>query len=359
MMASAFSSTRQAAAFAGLLLVLLLLPLLLRRLPSRREVYSGAPWRIGGFPAIYDEFYQQKGDVDIAFVGSSTIYYGIDTPYVEAALSKQLGRAAHVITVAWYWQGFDALYFITQDLLRARKVHTIVFTDVAEDTREQHHAAPYWFRLADNAEAFRGMRQRDIPPYYFAAILSIPRTLLSYLRPNSPQFVYSSDRVGPGTSVSPASHLGSFAREAGYDYSKFVRYRPVTPTAPSDVCVYTPATADKFHFSSQPLQPLQQHFAQKFGALAQRYGVQLILLTMPRVTGPDVDYIQERAFWPQLLHTDVTMMGIPPGKLFAGINLEDRKKLFINDLHLNINGQQYFTPLVTPSLFKCYENVAK
>jgi hypothetical protein len=72
-MSAAFSSTRQAAAFALLLLLLLLLPALMGKscLPPREQIYSSLPWGAGAFPYMRDQFFDEKEDIDIAFMGSS------------------------------------------------------------------------------------------------------------------------------------------------------------------------------------------------------------------------------------------------------------------------------------------------
>ena len=132
-MSPAFSSNRQAAAFALLLLIILLLPCVLgkNQLPPREQVYSAIPWSFGAFPYLHDQIFEEKGDIDIAFMGSSSTWWAIDTPYVESQLSKALGRKAVVRSLCWNWPGFDSFYFITKDLLQRRKVKVIVFCDLS------------------------------------------------------------------------------------------------------------------------------------------------------------------------------------------------------------------------------------
>ncbi len=94
LMRPAFASTRQAGAFAFLVLVLLLLPVLVTKslLPPRQELYAFMGWETTG-PHPYHSrlIFEEKEDIDIAIVGSSEILYGIDAPYVQEALSKKLG----------------------------------------------------------------------------------------------------------------------------------------------------------------------------------------------------------------------------------------------------------------------------
>src|SRR5580698_8357613 len=112
-MSPAFSTTRQATAFGLLLLLLLLLPVLIGKscLPPREEIYSSLPWGAGAYPYLEDQIFNQKEDIDIAFMGSSRMWWGIDTPQVEAQLSQKLGRKAVVSSLCWNAPGFDPFYF--------------------------------------------------------------------------------------------------------------------------------------------------------------------------------------------------------------------------------------------------------
>jgi hypothetical protein len=52
----------------------------------------------------------------------------------------------------------------------------------------------------------------------------------------------------------------------------------------------------------------------------------------------------------------VELLGIPPKKLFSGLSDEQVLKLYADPMHLNQNGQRYFTRLITPTLLQLYEN---
>jgi hypothetical protein len=370
-MSPAFSSTRQAAAFGLLILVLLLLPAFLKKteLPSREQMYSAIPWRMGAFPYIHKVIFEEKGDIDIAFIGDSHMYDGVDTPYVADALTKALGRKANVVTVAWLLPGVDALYFVARDLLQNRKVHTIVFVDITEDSNKSPHpAAPYWFRFGDDARALDGLPIAVIPQYYFAAILGMPRNLLSLIRPNSPDCLFSQESIEffhtphPYYHLdNPADRLGSLPVDLSFNFADFVDYVPVPGASPSEVSIYSKATADQFQFSKQPMFPLQLHFSREFAALAKARGTGLVLLTIPTIKQQTDSFIQQSAYWSsEILNSDLTMVGIPPAKLFSGIAPDNIAQLFTPDgIHLNKNGQEYFTRLITPTLLKIYETQAK
>jgi len=66
--------------------------------------------------------------------------------------------------------------------------------------------------------------------------------------------------------------------------------------------------------------------------------------------------IPERTFWPAVFGNDLKQMGIPPFKSFNGLAESEISKLYGEANHFNLNGQKYFTRLITPALLRLYEN---
>jgi hypothetical protein len=364
-MSPTFSSTRQAAGFALLLLVLFLSPLLVGKslLPPREELYSAPSWAYGAFPYMHDQIFEEKGDIDIAFMGSSPLYWGIDTPYVQSKMSEMLGRPAVVRSLCWHWSGFDALYFMSRDLLQHRKVHMIVFCDLIfpDTSNAAHRSTSKWFLWSEDAGEISGMNRRAKATFYAAALIGMPRNLLDLLRNNLPA-IPSDDilwRPGDPKVKNPATRLGSLAVVAAPG-RVFTEFTPQTPASPLDLCVYSEATKTNFQFSTRPVLPTQVAFCHKMAALAREYGVKLVYLHMPRTYERTSAAIHQSAYWPDVFAGDVTMIGIPGAKLFAGLTEEDLTNKLYNDfVHLNKNGQKFFTPLVTPGLVQVYENQTK
>jgi len=366
-MRPAFASTQQAAAFALLVLVLLFLPVLLTKslLPPREQIYAWSGWdTTGPHPYHHQVIFEEKGDIDIAFMGSSHMWHGIDTPYVQEQLSKKLGRPAIVRTICWGGAGFDELYIVTKDLLQNKRVKMIVFYDECRLDNQPNSLAPNMFRFADDAGMLTTLPLRFKLAYYYAAILGIPKNLLCLLRSNLPpdmspakmnaveQFFHCENIV---------KQLGSLAVHRGFnssalfeDYGPFIPYTPENSAQPSDVAVYSPETQARFQFSGPPVPAWQLQFGQKFAALAQQHGVKLVLLHLPAVSDGRPTVIQEREFWPKALRADISMVGIPSATLFEGLTDDEVRKLFASDAHLNKNGQDYFTSLITPALLEIY-----
>lgn len=372
-MRPAFSSTKQAAAFSLLLAIVLLSPILAGKtfLPPREQSYSIQGWENAPFPWLRQQIFEEKQDIDIAFVGSSLMMWGIDTPYVQAKLSEALGRPAVVRSICWGGTGYDSLYFITRDLLAHRKVHMLVFYDEDNFSKTYRNSqAPLWFRYGDNAGALDGLSLGEKAHFYFSAIIGLPRNVLGLASPIEPMPLVSATPNEMEVyfhAPNPATRLGSVSSrlECTPD-ADAVAYEPFVPqnsAKPEDVCIYSAANTNGFEFAHGPLPEWQEHFAREFAGLAEQHGSKLVMLNLPLLDTSRPAVLQEREFWPDFLQASVTMAGIPPAKFFDGISDRDIYRLYYNagrrggafNSHLNCNGQPYFTRLVTPALLKTYE----
>jgi len=369
-MSPAFSSIKDAGAFALLLLIILLLPILVPKsaLPPREQIYATLSWNVGPYPFIHQQIYDEKSDIDIAIIGSSRIWCAINTPYLQEQLSEKLGRKAVVISLCWPWTGFDAVYFIAQDILQHRRVHTLVFTDESGLYGVQttpHDEAWRWFRFEDDADALRGIPLQAQLTYYYGSILGLPRNLLSLIRPNlAPDLSPERTRALEADHhwVMPTQNLGAAVMLEGYFNRPdlFEKFTGKLPASPSDVISYTPQTAADFHFEMQPAPTsLQTHFVKKFGELAQANHTALVCLNVPHLDDRESKQILERFFWPDVMESPVTLLGIVPSVLFAGMSEEDVEKLYWDRHHFNQNGQDYFTHLITPKLIEIYDTPPK
>ncbi len=372
-MRPAFSSTKAAAAFALLLLLLLALPAVMGKnlLPPRGEVYSGIGWVAGDFPYMRQQIFEEAGDADIVFVGASRMLHGIDTPYVRQELSRQLGRPAVVHTLAWCWAGYDALYFITHDLLQHRKVRMIVFYDDGYDL--PHRLATRWFRFRENAGDLAGLTFPMQAEYYFAAIIGMPRQLLNLVRPNR-----WPDEINPEVAtywelkkhaLSPIQRLGTVTCVDGFsptagddDHAAFTAFTPQNGVRPEAACVYSPATSNRFKFTREGFSAWENHlswqdfFINKFAAQAKAAHCQLVLLHLPAYDERRSNVIGERTIYAGMTDPKIPMLGIPPDRLFAGLDDGQVQELYYDPYHFNLNGQTWFTRLITPPFLKLYEN---
>jgi hypothetical protein len=357
-MRPAFSSPRHVAAFGLVLALLLALPELVAKTGwlNRRDVYPAIPWKYGPFPWIQQKIFDETGDVDVVFMGSSHIWNGVDAPYVQQRFSEYLGRDAKVFSLCWPWPGLDALYIIARDLLDHRHVRMLVVYDLGGVDVPQMHSAR-WFRIGENSEALAGLPWLSQLSLYGGAVLSMPRQLLSVVRPNlldDPTKVHATFWDTYYRAPNIAQQLGTLRTHLGWDVSpNFVPFHAHGNATPADVVIYSPETRDAFQFSSA-VHAYQLRFAQKLARLCQQRKTRLVVLKMPLFgeTGPIAVDASELS--PGVLDSPIDIIGIPGERLFGGLSVADVQKLFYDPGHFNENGLEMFTPLITPTLLKLY-----
>ncbi|CEF48514.1 unnamed protein product [uncultured bacterium] len=357
-----FSSTLRALAFAALLLVLLSAPAVVSVTATvdRRSVYPPMSGELGEYGWIERKVFVDRGDVDIAFAGSSRMWTAIDARYVQSQLSAQLHRRAEVFTLGWNWTGYDQLYLIARDLLDHRRVHTLViYDDVNASDGDLPHPQLYrTARLGDFPDAFRDLPWRAGVRHYAGAVLGLPRHLLSLVRPDEddPARWGDSDLWRGLDAADPVEQLGSLRARAGYGDPRppFEPYRPAGRVRPDDVEVFSGATREAFAFDHRQTGPYQSHFARALGRLCVQDGVQLVMLHVPTITEQDQTAIPERMPPAEIVDAPADLIGIPGAALFAGIPASDLPKLFYNPFHVNQNGQDLFTTVLTPTLLRLY-----
>lgn len=349
-MSPAFAPPRQAVAFALLLTSLFAMPALVARLGwlHRRDVYLSIPVKDGAFPWIQRCIFEDTDDVDIAFVGSSRMWCGIDTPYVQKALTEHLGRKAEVVTFGWSYFGLDAQYIIARDLLDHRRVHTLVAYDDG-GVNAPHIYSSHWFRVGENSEALAGLPLAHQLGLYAGSVLGLSRHLLSCVRNNA--------AAHPGEEL--AGQLGSEGRRRGYLSTPFVEFDPKGTGTPQDAVLYSPKTRAAFTFTGPEAPPYQFHFARKLARLCKERGTQLVFLHFPGIAERELSTIPERRAWPDLLDAPVNLVGIPGAKLMGGLSAEDVTRIFYDPNHLNQNGRAHFMRLLTPTLVTLYESADK
>lgn len=363
-MRPAFSSTRQAGAFMLLLLALLLAPALAGKkiLPSREAIYSSIWWENGDFPYMDGQIFSEKSDLDIVFMGSSHIWAAFDTPYVQDQLGKKLGRPAAVRTFGWGGAGYDEVYFVAQDLLEHRRVRMLVIDDDFNESDQPHLLAPRMFRFSDNAPALDGLPWTFQGAYYFGSIMGLPRNLLALVHANLPAAMNATNywqiRSDAGNF---ADNLGAFTAHVGFrdnpdaPAKPFVNYLPNTGVQPSAVLIHWPLKGTIFDPFGNDLPPMQFHFIQKLNELASQCGCKFVIVHIPTFDERRSTrlYLPEKRLY---LTPDVTRIGIPPATLFKGLTDDQIRELYSDSVHLNENGQKYFTALMTPTLLKLYES---
>lgn len=355
-MRPAFSGVRYAAAFAVLVLVLLVAPVIVSALGvlDRSAVYPTMPVGTGPASHIQRQIFEETGDLDMVFVGSSLMWSAIDAPYVQQALSAELGREAAVTVLASVWPGLDRDYAYLRDLLARRRVGLAViqFPNRNRPTRDpgaivnrvsdQPHVQSYrFYRFGEFPRVDEALDLKYRAALYAEAVLGVPRHVLAMLRP---------DQLTPAP---VEATLGARLQPLGFYGARYEEFRPAPPDFQPEEMIYSSAAASKYQFFDEPLPPYQRHFARLIAALLEEHDVPAVVLHIPQANEIDAEFVEERVNWIEAVGIGAEMVGIPPADLFEGFNRADTLKFFSSD-HLNDNGAFYFTRAVTPALIRAY-----
>ena len=315
-------------------------------------MYGCAGWNWGPYPWIKRQIFDETNDIDIAFLGSSRIAFGIDTCYVQDKLAKHLGRQAVVRTIGWGGAGYGTLYFTTRDLLAHRRVKMIAFYSEGANFGPK---TPFWFRYCEDAKDISGVNFKNSCAFYLSSVAGIPNNIKELISPDLGEFTNS-----PFSSwfhSYPQMLLGSVSSPIGGPEG-FVPFVPRNGVTPADFRTYSAETKSDFVFSNSPVSADETMFARKFAELVRKNGVRLVLVHIPLPEEWAMTKIPEVRYWPDFLHINVAMAGIVPAKFFGGLTADEIKRLYViepNIVHLNRNGQNYFTPLITPALLQLYD----
>ena len=361
----AFTSSRGAVAFAMLVLLVVLSPVLFGKhlLPPRAEAYASQNWTKGAYPWIRHQIFEDTNSFDIVFIGSSHLMWAVDTPYVEQKLTEQLGHPAVVNTFGWGGDGYEAVYFIAKDLLARHQVKAMVIYDEAAGLHS-FEPPPFWFRYGEDAPDLSGLAWGEKTRLYAAAMVGVPRNLLGLCRPSRPADLAATNSIQSAYhSPNPVSLLGAVSGAMAYHanlstYAPLTEFAPANGMLPSDACVYSELTRSNFVFSEEAWREVDRNFAGKLVELARSHGCKLVLLHLPVRSDAHRRGIQENHFWRESAQAGVPVLGIPPEKFFAGLSEEQCDRLYSDPGHLSQNGQRYFTPLITPALLKLYEETS-
>jgi hypothetical protein len=310
---------------------------------SKEEAYRGISERAGTFNYFRHEIFEDHSGVDILFCGNSLVGNAVDVPTVQRELSRAIGRQATVISLRQSWQGPDMNYFVTRDFLEQRKVKLLVIATPAwvHRSNQPHVQLLRVIRYGDHPGALDGLALRSRLAVYADNVLGASRQALNVLRPNL---------IDPHVEVPESPNL----HPAGYMGRPFVRRQVVVPPIPPASLIRSSESRDLFHFDGPPLNAYQLHFLQKTEELGQQHGALLVILHMPSPSERGSQVVPDRQLVPEVLGAGVAFAGVPSARMFANIpdaQFED----YFQDEHLNLNGSELFTGIITPALIQLYE----
>jgi len=336
-----FARSSQLVAFCLVVAAVLAVPLCLRalHLPAHRDRIATGPVSAGPYSHLQRQIFDEKGDIDLLFVGDSVVWVGIDTPAVEAHLSARLGRPARVLTLGWPWPGHDLLFYVLRDLTERRRVHHVVLRLWPGEMgpAPPHPQSHRWlFACPHDPVASAGL-PLDRATVYGVEVVGGLRNLLSLVRP---------DRTGPSIYEQTLGHKEVEVSLAG----PFHRVQPAVPRLTPDSLDVRPPWPGHLRVMPRPLEPYQAGYARAIRELLQAQGVKVTLLRFPARTERSASTIEVAGYALELFE-GARVMAPLPSELFQGLGEDELKALYYNDdYHLNRNGAAFLTAAVLPAL---------
>jgi hypothetical protein len=349
-----FNTRWQAYGFAFILAFFLILPVGLSRsgLVRRQDIYQRIPEKFGAYSYIGHQIFEDTSDIDILFLGSSVLWSGIDTPYVQDQLSQQLGRPANVIMFGSNWRGEELNYILLSEVLQRRKVKMVVVTMPFshQSTNLPHPQSYRWLPYGENSEAFRGLPLKVHLSIFGEYVLGGPRHLLGIIRSDSQEktdFYHALMKL-----------RGSYRVEGGYFGAPFVRQKTKAPKLSARSLIYSAETQQFFRFTRQPLSLYQMHFLRLTIELARRSNVPVAILNIPLSRQRRDIAVEERMHWSEVFGLEMPLIGVPPTTLFRGMADSEINRCFYDE-HMNLNGSELITGTLTPAILTVYEDHAR
>jgi hypothetical protein len=346
---AAFRSHVQSVAFFLFVLALLVLPWGLMKsgkIPPR-SVYAAMPQQAGDFAFLARQTFDETSDIDILFLGSSMLWTGVDAPLVQHCLEATCGHKVQVLTFGVnYRDSLDEQFVLLRNLLGHRRVKMLVFSlPLFAGADKQVVPSPpgsYFLRMGDGFFSRFPLLSRV--SLYSAYVLQAPRDLLSLARPG---------RMNDIPDVSGS--LGFYSRRLGWNRveSLFRRVSFPPPDIDPGATMFREKHDPGIKVRSNSITPYQQFFLDRIHLLSEQYRTFLVFLHLPALVEKDCRQVEEVADWPALYGSP--LIGVAGSRVFRGLKEKDLLLLYYDENHFNVNGAEYYTRAIAPTLVEVYE----
>lgn len=347
-----FYSARQALGFAALIFLLLVLPVGLAKtgLVERKHVYPSVPEEWGGYGFIQKQIFVEKADIDLLVVTTSQLYQGLDGNYLQRQLTQGLGREAVLVVFPTNYRCEALVYTLLRDVLKRRKVKAVMLSaPFANNGDSLPHLQSYrWYLYGEDFEALEGLPARYRWTFHAQVVLGASRHLLSLVR---------QDRLDSASAY--MQNFGTVKIERiNRNRSPFVHFSPTLPALTPDEMILA-VDSPRVRFPGPQLNDYQHHYTTLSMNLLRQQRIPLIMLHLPVWVNRHDTVVNERMPWPQVFNIPITLIGVAPATLFAGLTEEEINKLYYNNYdwpnhHLNRNGSEYYTRVITPAILEAY-----
>lgn len=349
MIAPVFTYRWQAIIFFPILAFFLALPFVDKPVWMERAIlYRSIEMASNHRNNIFYDILTGESDIDILFLGSSTLSAAINPLIVRAALRSLTGKENTVYTVYHPKAGFDFDYIILKDILQNRRVKLLVWDGVRTpktDNALYHHATPYVWDYNMHKDLARLLDSDPIDVYLYSVM------------------------TGPKLLFSPLLYLGKAIPEEGEDFlcDKTYYLGACLRSSASQASIHYPAPPHLdmkrlLHFRGNDLEDLRDtksyrsmdyELMKKILELAKEHNTAVALMVAP-INNESDHAISVQSIDQNAPGWDLPIIG---ATLFNVLNTTDIKveDFFQEDkIHMMFNATNYYTEMLLPAIVKLY-----
>lgn len=349
MIAPVFTYRWQLWLFTGTLFFFLVLPFLPKpEWMSRDILYNAIYFNKKNSNTIYSAILRDPRDIDILFVGSSTMTSGVNALQVRAALRGLTDHEPVVYTIYHPKAGFDLDYILIKDILSRKKVKLLVWDGLRppkENPGHLHHADMFLWDMRLHAELIDNVPQLKTDIYLYSVMTGLKLILSPVLDrgdiiPERPEYFICSKTHYLGACMRrEAEQLAVNLPEApALSLDRILHFRGLSP-------VLKPSSHTPYTRLDRKLLPMML-------ALAEEHHTALAFMITPIANSPDNVILAQRiargqAGW------DVPVIGATMADFYPKRRL--RHTLFQNDdFHLIYQAASQYTYTVMPAILHLY-----
>jgi hypothetical protein len=215
----------------------------------------------------YERIHDVARPIDVAFVGSSRTMLAVDDGTLESVLADGFGRRLGVANLAVAWEGRNQQYLLAKELLSTQACRVLVLEVMERESRFSH---PYFRYLADSGDVLRAplLLNRN----YLKDLAYLPHRNLELLA-----LTARARLAGAGASlVPPRPESAHHPVLTDLDRSASFMQEARRKEDAREMAHYLPDNLDWLEFR------YPRAYLRRIADLADRHGVKLVLLYMPR-----------------------------------------------------------------------------
>jgi hypothetical protein len=332
--------------FLVVLVFILLSPVISSIFVSREHVYRGFDSRHMSRRHFHNEIFVNKEPIGVAILVSSQDWTSFHTPAIEYALSKRFGRPLIVRTFGMNGACEDQHYFLLQDLLSRRQVKFVLLGLPVKKTDDPHFFLHQVIQLNDTLlNALPGLSLKDKVQLFALSVIGAPRQI-AQLRTS--QLIYPADNTFVGNK---GAYLAAWGRNE--DHESFTKLELRPKSLPLSELIHKDFSGASRKLQFKPLtREYQEIFFQKTLALLRERGVDFALVTTPRFDERAEERAIIRLSQDICEKQQVRVLTVPPKTLFSGVDEKVLNECYYNDMHVNLNGSEFYTATILPAIIE-------